>query len=221
MTIRTWVEGGRVFCRVHDTGPGVPPEARSRVFSPFFSTNVAGAGLGLTVSRNMIRAAGGDLVLDENESGASFTFWLPAAPAEADEGSGGPSDGSQAHGSLKNRVIVVADDEDAIRNVLDRFLRREGSRVIAVGGGREALDVIRSEPVDAVLLDVRMPDLDGARVYQALLAERPEVAARTLFLSGDATGVAHELGVPGHRVLLKPIELAELRRVLINLLNGG
>ena len=108
----------------------------------------------------------------------------------------------------------------AIRGVLERFLRREGSRVIVASGGREAINALRAEPVDAVLLDLRMPDLDGAQVYRVLLAERAELAGRTVFLSGDITGVAEELGVPDNRVLLKPIELADLKRVLLDLLNG-
>ena len=121
---------------------------------------------------------------------------------------------------MRDRVIVVADDEEAIRNVLERFLRREGSRVIAASGGLEVLAIIRAEPVDAVLLDMRMPDLGGARVYQTLQAERADVASRTVFLSGDTTGVAQELGVPEHRVLLKPVELADLKRVLLRLMDG-
>jgi DNA-binding NarL/FixJ family response regulator len=66
-----------------------------------------------------------------------------------------------------------------------------------------------------------MPDLDGALVYQALRAENPEVARRTLFLSGDGAGVAAELSVPARRVLVKPVELEELRRVVVDLLDGA
>jgi CheY-like chemotaxis protein len=169
----------------------------------------------------MIRSAGGELELDVEPGGASFTFWLPAAaagivppaPAVARE------DG-RGNGSLRDRVILVADDEAAIRNVLERFLRREGSRVRLASGGREALDVIRSEPVDAVLLDFRMPGVDGAQVYRTMVQEQGDVARRTVFLSGDIAGVAQELGVPEDRVLLKPVELTDLKRVLLTLLRS-
>lgn len=226
--VRTWADDSHVWCRIRDNGPGIPEDVRGRIFSPFFSTREGGVGLGLTVSRNMVRTAGGELVLDPGPSGggggASLTFWLPPAPAETVSGGNGAAPvagGARPQGSLRDRVIVVADDEDAIRNVLERFLRREGSRVIAAPGGREVLAIIRAEPVDAVVLDMRMPDLDGARVYQALQAERADVASRTVFLSGDITGVAEELGVPDHRVLLKPIELADLKRVLLRLIDGA
>ncbi len=215
VVIRTWADGGRVYCRVRDNGPGIPPEVGPQIFSPFFSTRESGAGLGLTVSRNMLRGAGGDLVLDPGAGGASFTWWLPAAPAgPAADAPAGPR-ASGAGSVLRDRVILVADDEASIRGVLERFLEREGVRVLVAGGGREALARARAEPVDAVLLDVRMPDLGGAEVYRALVAEQPDVARRTLFLSGDVTGVAEDLGVPPERVLIKPIELADLRRALV------
>src|SRR6185436_1154608 len=145
VTVRTWTEAGRVLCQVTDTGPGIPADARTRIFSPFFSTRKGGAGLGLTVSRNMLRSVGGDLALDASREGASFTFWLPAAAAQPElPGAEPKAPGESGNGSLRNRMIVVADDEGAIRSVLERFLRREGSRVIAVCGGRQALEVSRS-----------------------------------------------------------------------------
>jgi CheY-like chemotaxis protein len=122
--------------------------------------------------------------------------------------------------SLAGATILLADDEAAIRAVLERFFRREGARVLIASGGRQALDLVRREHVDAVLLDLRMPDLDGTRVFATLREEFPEVAARTAFLSGDITGMASELSVPGDRVLVKPVELQELRRVLLDLMDG-
>jgi two-component system NtrC family sensor kinase len=219
VSLRTWAEDGRVCARVRDTGPGVPPDVRAHIFSPFFSTREDGVGLGLTVGRNMIRAAGGELQLDAADGGASFTLWLPAAGAASAVPAAARA--PRAATSLASATILLADDEGAIRAVLERFFRREGARVLTASGGREALELLRKEPVDAVLLDVRMPDLDGALVYQALRAENPEVARRTLFLSGDGAGVAAELSVPARRVLAKPVELEELRRVVVDLLDGA
>ncbi|MBI4501946.1 MAG: response regulator [Gemmatimonadetes bacterium] len=225
--VRTWTEGGLVHCRVRDTGPGISTEIRGRIFSPFFTTRQTGVGLGLTVSRNLVRGAGGDLVLDPADArgGASFTFSLPAAQAVAavfnpvmngQRVEASVDQSSPFHGM----TILVVDDEDAIRGVLERYFRRDGATVVVAEGGNRAVEAIRREAIDVVLLDLRMPDLDGTEVYRIMRRERPELASRTIFLSGDATRVTEELDVPRNRVLVKPVELGELRRVVSDLAAG-
>ena len=214
--VRTWTDSGRVYFRVLDTGPGIRPDIQERMFSPFFSTKAVGVGLGLTVSRNLVRGAEGDLSFDPEEPGASFTFWLPARvearskPVVREQPMPRPK-------ALAGITILVADDEEAIRSVLERFFSRDGATVVVAGGGVAALEAIRRQPIDVVVLDVRMPDLDGASVYRAILKERPDLASKVIFLSGDVSRVADEVGISRDRVLVKPIELGDLKRVVANL----
>jgi two-component system NtrC family sensor kinase len=219
--VRTWSEQGRVYCRILDTGPGVEAEVRHRLFSPFFSTKEAGVGLGLTVSRNLVRGAGGELSLDETGAGASFTLWLPGIEKAAENAGADSMEGSvEKPMPLKGVSILIADDEDAIRGVLERFFQRDGATVVGVSGGVDALDVIRRRTVDVIVLDVRMPDKDGAEVYRELRKERPELAGRVIFLSGDVTRVTEELDVPQSRVLVKPVELGDLKRAVMDTVAG-
>jgi signal transduction histidine kinase/ActR/RegA family two-component response regulator len=214
--VRTWTEARQVYCRIRDTGPGIPVEDRERVFSPFFSSKENGVGLGLSVSRNIVFGAGGNLALDNAGPGASFTIVLPGqdavAPVER------PAKASR--GTLAGVRILIADDEDAIRGVLERFFLRDGAVVHAAAGGAAALDAIRRHPVDVVILDLRMPDVDGAEVYRTIRKEQPHLTDCVIFLSGDVSRVAEELHVPFDRVLVKPVELGELKRAALKIVLG-
>src|SRR5205085_9669960 len=77
-------------------------------------------------------------------------------------------------------TILVVDDEDAIRNVLERYFRRDGATVVVASGGKHAVELIRGQPIDVVVLDLRMPDMDGAEADGMVREEGPELAARDI-----------------------------------------
>jgi two-component system NtrC family sensor kinase len=112
---------------------------------------------------------------------------------------------------LAGRRVLVVDDEEPLRSVLGRFLRSLGAEVREADGGHAAISAVRDESFDALVLDVRMPDLDGVQVYRWLCGEVPELARRTIILTGDISDLEGELGVDSCRVLVKPVELAELK----------
>jgi len=109
----------------------------------------------------------------------------------------------------------LVDDEELIRRPMARFLGKRGAEVTEAGDGVAALERIRGgfEP-QVILADLRMPRMDGAEFYERLLEEQPRLAERVLFLSGDITHLAGRglSDVPRDRVLVKPVELAELER---------
>lgn len=214
--VRTWATGSTVFFRVHDSGPGVPVELRGQIFDPFFTTKEVGVGLGLAVSRDIIRAHGGDLMLDLVDGGAQFTLRLPAV-AESIATRPAPTTvvGAGRDGRLDGVRILVVDDEEAVRSVLFRFFRHEGANAELAGGGGEALERIRQGTFDAIVLDLRMPDVDGSRVFEMLVREHPEAAARTIVLSGDPSDLADTIDIPASRILHKPVELADLKRAVL------
>src|SRR5205809_2185254 len=214
--------GGRVCVTVTDNGPGVAPEIAPRLFRPFASTKgMRGTGLGLYVSRQLVREAQGELDLvkhSEPGGGARFLVWLPStrapvptAPASAPQAAPPPP----PKRTLTGIRVLLVDDEELIRRPMARFLSKRGAEIKEAADGLAALERLAEgfEP-QVILADLRMPRMDGAEFYQHLQAQRPALAERLLFLSGDITHLAGRglAEVPRDRVLVKPVELAELER---------
>jgi len=242
LTVDTWVEDARVSVSVTDNGKGVSPEISSRLFRPFATTKGRrGTGLGLYISRQIAREAGGDLVLAQSPGGARFVLSLPVAtgvvnaaplplpapapapapvPASADVAQPPPP---QAAPSLAGVRVLIVEDEEPVRRPMLRYLARKGAQVEEASDGAEALTRLRERPVDVILADLRMPRMGGMELYAQLEEERPELAARVLFLSGDVSQLAEpgNAPVPRERVLVKPLELAELERRILEFVGAA
>ncbi len=202
LAIRGTVEAERVRLDVSDTGPGIPSDALPRVFDPFFTTKHEGSGLGLSVSYGIVRAHDGDLtVRSEPGQGAIFSLVLPAAPRVALEGF--------------QRALVV-DDDDQVADALMLMLRHEGLTAERVATGGEALRVLAQRSFDAVLLDVRLPDITGPEVFARLQAELPAVAARVIFVTGGLwrSESRRRIQLPPQPTLSKPCTGTQLREAL-------
>jgi len=218
--------GSRVCVTVTDNGPGVALEIAQRLFRPFASTKgIRGTGLGLYISRQLVREAEGELDLVKGAEprgaggGASFLVWLPStreavptAPAAAPQPAPAPPAAAK---SLAGIRVLLVDDEELIRRPMGRFLAKRGAEIRDAGDGEAALARLQ-EGFDphVILADLRMPKMDGAELYERLQQERPALAERVIFLSGDITHLASRglAEVPRDRVLVKPVELAELER---------
>ena len=215
--------GGRVCVTVTDNGPGVAPEIAQRLFRPFASTKGRrGTGLGLYISRQLVREAEGELDVVKQTApggGARFLVWLPctqvaipAAPAAVPQATAALS---SVQKSLAGIRVLLVDDEELIRRPMSRFLAKRGAEITEAGDGQAALERLRAgfEP-HVILADLRMPRMDGAEFYERLLEEKPALADRVLFLSGDITQLAGRglSDIARDRVLVKPVELAELER---------
>jgi signal transduction histidine kinase len=213
--------GARVCVTVTDNGSGVSPEIAQRLFRPFASTKGArGTGLGLYISRQLVREAEGELDLVKHEGpgvGARFLVWLPTArvpvptaPAAAPQA---PPPGPAK--SLAGIRVLLVDDEELVRRPMARFLAKRGAEITEAGDGEAALARLQAgfDP-HVIVADLRMPRMDGAELYVRLQEERPALVDRVMFLSGDITQLAGRglAEVPRDRVLVKPVELAELER---------
>ncbi|HYU27997.1 MAG TPA: ATP-binding protein [Gemmatimonadales bacterium] len=213
--------GGRVCVTVTDNGRGIAPEIAQRLFRPFASTKgVRGTGLGLYISRQLVREAEGELDLVKRaEPGARFLVWLPSARASVPSARVAVPQPTPAPvtatPSLAGIRVLLVDDEELIRRPMGRFLTKRGAEITEAGDGQVALERLRAglEP-HVILADLRMPRMDGAEFFQRLREEKPALAERVLFLSGDITHLAGRglAEVPRDRVLVKPVELAELER---------
>jgi len=207
ITLRARRAGGRVELEVSDTGAGMEPEVRARLFEPFFTTRAEGGmGLGLALSRAMLVEAGGDVTLDSAPGrGTTFRIDLPAAEEVA------PSPPPAAVAAAPARVLVV-DDEPLVARAVARIL--SAHQVQTVTQAREALARLRGgETFDVVICDLMMPDITGMDLHDTLLAERPEYADRFLLLTGGAfTDRARDfLARTRARVLEKPVDALALR----------
>ena len=176
----------RVWLRVSDNGPGVAGAARERVFEPFFTTKPegVGTGLGLAVSRSLARDHGGDLMLEaaSPQGGASFRLSLPiSGVAEADTV---PAPLPELGASLQSRVLVV-DDEPELAEVMRDMLESAGHEVAIAESGAVALELLATARFDAIVSDLRMPDMDGAGLWREVSARHPLLARSMLFVTGD------------------------------------
>ena len=208
---------------IEDTGPGIAPDVRSRIFDPFYTTKPegSGTGIGLAVTRGIVQAHGGVIsVQSEPGWGTAFIMTFPAAPAERQAGAGSDKRENEAAGQ-PCRVLVV-DDESEILTTLDDILSADGHEVITATSGNEALSLIGSTRFDAILTDVRMPGLDGPGLYRRLEAERPDLIGRLGFMTGDTLGPSARafLKDAGRPCLEKPFTPHDARS-LINQLTDG
>ncbi|HWW26672.1 MAG TPA: ATP-binding protein, partial [Caulobacter sp.] len=212
-----------VRLRVIDTGVGVEADVHDRIFESFtqadnaISRSHGGTGLGLTISRALARQMGGDLILESgvapgNLGGAAFLFTLraaaivpPVTPAEAAEDRDAPD--------LRALRILMAEDNAINQVVVRTMLEATGVILTIVDDGQAALDALRVETFDAVLMDINMPVMDGITALAAIRAGQagdpaiPVIALTASAMSGDrerflAKGFDDHLGKP-----VRPIEL--------------
>ena len=207
---------GELVCEVRDTGPGIPADSLERIFQPFErapGVTAAGTGLGLSITRKLVELMGGTIVArSEPGKGSVFELHLPApeaalpAPAPAVEPAAAPA-------KLAGRVLLADDNED-LRALVQMQLGQLGFSSKAVGDGIEAIDAALAEPFNVVLLDMDMPFMDGYETVR-VLRERGYTGAVVGF-------TAHQAGSPLERALIegcddvvsKPVPLERLREVL-------
>ncbi|MES2550426.1 MAG: ATP-binding protein [Pseudomonadota bacterium] len=156
VTVTVRHQRGRLQIDVADQGKGIPAAVQERVFEPFFrgSGDTPGVGLGLAISRAVARQMGGDLVLVPVAQGTTFRLTVSAPEAEAAQVTRGVAD-------FHNRVILVVDDIATNRLVAAQLLVAAGARAVEAGSGPEALARLEQGGIDAVLLDLMMPGMDG------------------------------------------------------------
>jgi CheY-like chemotaxis protein len=204
---------------VSDTGIGMTPEQITRLFEVFSQADAAttrkygGTGLGLALSRRLCRMMGGDVTVEsEAGRGSTFTIRLPAVVAEAVEVPAAPAPAADRVTPGVGTVLVI-DDEAAVRDLMQRFLTKEGFRVVTASGGEEGLRLARELRPDAITLDVMMPGLDGWAVLSALKAD-PEVADIPVVMLTivDDKNLGYALGASDY--LTKPIDRDRLVTVL-------
>jgi len=176
----------RVWLRVADNGPGVSDALRPRVFEPFFTTKPEGlgTGLGLAVSRSIARDHGGELTLEPAaaHAGASFRLSLPISGLAGPDSE--PMPLAAPEPSQQARVLVV-DDEAELASLMREMLEGAGYEVATAESGAVAMALLASARFDAIVSDLRMPDMDGATLFREVSELHPQLARMMLFVTGD------------------------------------
>ena len=195
--------GRYVAFRVTDTGTGMNPGTAERAFEPFFTTKGgdSAAGLGLSVVRRFATQAGGNAWLrSEPGQGTTVTVVLPAAA-----GSGSPV-GYQARAAESADMVLVVDDEPAIRSVAHRILTAAGYQVVTAANGDEAVRLLGDPEltVDMILTDIVMPGMTGEAFAAQAKSMRPGLPI--LFMSGyEQRDIAETAGIdPSAQIISKP-----------------
>ncbi len=225
--IEAWQAGGQISIAVDDNGPGIPADLSDRLFHPFVSSKgPRGTGLGLYISRQILRESGGDLRAEAGPlGGARFLLTLPQVvggrvPSNSLFSTTDRRGANRGATPLAGLRLLLVEDEETVRRPLCRFLERRGAAVLDAPNGAVALDLLRTQSVDLVLSDLRMPVMDGIALYRELRQRNAELADRLLFVSGDLSRLAGgELGVPPDRVLVKPVDLFHLERRIVELVS--
>jgi PAS domain S-box-containing protein len=213
-----------VEIRVTDTGIGMTEEQQSRVFEAFTQADrsttrkFGGTGLGLAITRRFVQMMGGDISVEsEFGRGSTFRILLPLEVRAPQEGAPETGDASPAgHYTARSGqfgTVLVVDDDATARDLMHRYLEREGFQTVMAEGGEEGLQLARERRPDVITLDVMMPKMDGWAVLQeiksdARLRDIPVIMVTIV----DDKSLGYTLGADDY--MTKPVEREQLSAVL-------
>jgi PAS domain S-box-containing protein len=200
-------QGPHVLIEVSDTGTGIPPEIVGRIFDPFFTTKEIGKGTGLGLSTviGIVRSHGGHIDVTSNpEHGTTFRLYMPAAPEnELASGTLGP-DATAPRGN--GETVLIVDDEEPVREAVQRILEAYGYAVLLAADGTEALAVFarNSARVAVVITDLMMPFMDGMALIKALRKMRQDLPVIASTGLGEKARLGELDALKPKAVLTKP-----------------
>ncbi len=230
VTLAARREDASLVCAVSDTGIGMTPEQVDKLFQRFAQADASttrrfgGSGLGLAITRAFAGLLGGEItVQSQSGHGSTFTLRIPvelperaeSVDSEASSGDGGPGSGSCGPDSC----VLVIDDDPAQRELLGRFLEREGFQVRGAADGRMGLALAATLRPRAILLDVVMPGMDGWAVLTALKAD-PELATIPVVMVSFVREPALGAALGAEEFVTKPVQWEELRRIMDRFRDG-
>ena len=217
LILRSWHDMDRdaVVLEVNDDGPGVPEDAQTKIFDPFYTTKAVGkgTGLGLTVAYAIAQEHGGRLTVGPSTGrGASFFLELPVSGAHIRVPEAIPAQPLPA--VPKGTRALVVEDEVALGDAVAAALTDEGFKVDRAGNGEDALARVRDRHYDVIVCDLKMPKVDGMTFFREISATMPHISRRLIFVTGDVAGTEAErfLEESGCRWIPKPFRLKDLVR---------
>ena len=229
VTLRAEPWQGSTTFEVRDTGVGIPPELVAAVFEPFRQIRPSGGevphgtGLGLTISKQLVEIMGGDLFLESREGdGTRLSFTLPDLPAVPDAERPAEPVPRREQFTARKPTILIVEDDHASRYGLAALLSSEAYEVREAGNLKEAEAILATSRPEALILDITLPDGDGAVWLRDRLDRTPDfspVIALTGVTADEDTRRIESAGV--RKVLTKPVNVVLLLSSLRELLSGN
>jgi CheY-like chemotaxis protein len=213
--------GRYAMLAVSDTGCGMDSETRGRIFEPFYSSKgERGTGLGLATVYGIVTQHRGHIwVYSEPGNGTTFKVYLPLSTvSQVAEAAVEPPVGSLTG----SETILLAEDNELVRQLTRSILERKGYKVLVAKGGREALSAAErhDQPIHLLLTDVVMPELNGRELYAKAVKAHPEL--KVLFMSGYTDNVIAPSGIldDGTAFIQKPFSVQALARKVREVIDG-
>jgi len=220
--------GDKIRVTFADDGPGIPADIIGKVFDPFFTTKRpgGGSGLGLTISLAVIKEHGGTIEIESNPgAGAVIHVLLPAAvdlrPSSAPSTPAAKSAPAfPSLTTLRDHSVLIVDDEEGIREIVQEGLSARGMKVQAAGSSEEALAILAKNTCEIVLCDFNLPGMSGEKLFEEMRARLGSSVPRFVFMTGElvSPAVTERYRQKGARVLQKPFQLSTVATLLTELL---
>jgi two-component system NtrC family sensor kinase len=217
--------GNSLLVEFADDGPGIPREIADKIYDPFFTTKRpgGGSGLGLTICLGVIKDHGGRIEVRTSEgAGATFRIFLPAIVEKRLEASNSASvrRASPISAALSGRKLLIVDDEESIREIVQDGLSARGMHVECAASSEEALTLLAGNTYDMVLCDFNLPGLSGEQLFEQLRAQASGSLPRFVFMTGDLLerSTIASFAERGAHVLQKPFQISALATLLSELL---
>jgi two-component system NtrC family sensor kinase len=217
----------KIIIEIEDDGPGIPERNLTRIFDPFFTTKDVGkgTGLGLSISYGMIKEHGGDIYARSRlAKGTTFLIELPIiAPLRND--TNGASEqrfpGSKFDELARGKHVLVVDDEQYILDFFVEVFQSLSMPVDIAANGRTALEKMQHNEYDLIVTDFKMPQTSGRDLFEWIRENRPHLAHRMIFVTGDTVSPETHTFFENHRsrYLAKPFKIEEVKEVIQQVLD--
>jgi PAS domain S-box-containing protein len=228
LRISLTASNGTLCASFEDDGPGIPPEVIGKIFDPFFTTKRpgGGSGLGLTICLAVVKEHGGRIEVESPAgAGATIRIYLPAASDAIPQISSAPISSApavapQASPALQSHTILVVDDEESIREIVQEGLSARGMNVEGVASSEEALEHFANHSYEIVLCDFNLPGMNGEQLFEQVRARAKGPAPRFVFMTGDMLdpSMVTAFSEKGAHVLQKPFHVSALAALLAEIL---
>lgn len=210
ITVKTFEEEGWIKIAIYNNGGNIPEENIKKIFLPFFTTKEVGrgTGLGLSICYGIIQEHKGKIAVENEKGGVIFRIDLPVLSSHkrAKDFSSKTSMISEHLKEIEGKKILFVEDEVAIKDFVCEFLSSFPVEIGTSCDGQEAMEMIRKNDYDLILLDIKMPRMDGMDFYRILKKENPRLIEKIMFTTGDATDevVKRFIQSSGRPCLFKP-----------------
>ena len=232
LTIRTRSNHRKGFITIEiiDNGPGIPEKVQTRIFDPFFTTKDVGSGtgLGLSLSYGIIKEHGGDIFVRSRsgKNGAHFFIEIPVIRENNNnrtEPRGLTSDEQRFKNTGRTKKILFVDDEKYILEFLAEVFQTLPFTVDTAADSRTALNKIQSGEYDLVVTDYKMPHMSGGDLFKWVKENRPLLANRIVFMTGDTVNPETHSFFKNNRIryLTKPFKIEEIKDIIAKTLEDS